>query len=150
MKLQYLTLIVSITACAIHSGSMYCGYTHSRSVSAHAVACSCLRTWCGEGNGCSGEMWSPFALSPPRSVAPAATSSPHQSARFGGTWMPTSGISRRVSAINRFMSSMLTAQAHSGSGSSGLAWAGSSSGSERPVRQYSRAAASAISAGSSP
>ena len=34
-----------------------------------------LRTWCGDGNGCSGEMWSPFALSPPRSVAPAATSS---------------------------------------------------------------------------
>ena len=31
-----------------------------------------LRTWCGEGNGCSGEMWSPLALSPPRSVAPAA------------------------------------------------------------------------------
>ena len=57
-------------------------------------------------------MWSPLALSPPRSVAPAATSSPHQSARLGGTWMATSGISRRVSAISRFMSSMLTGQAH--------------------------------------
>ena len=34
------------------------------------------------------------------------TSSGHQSARFGGTWMPTSGISRRVSAISRFRSSM--------------------------------------------
>ena len=53
-----------------------------------------LRTWCGDGNGCSGEMWSPLALRPPRSVAPAATSSGHQSARFGGTWMPTPGISR--------------------------------------------------------
>ena len=38
---------------------------------------------------------------------PAATSSPHQSARFGGTWMPTSGISRRASAISRFMSSIV-------------------------------------------
>ena len=34
MKLQYFTLIVSITAGEIHSGSMYWGYTHSRSVSA--------------------------------------------------------------------------------------------------------------------
>ena len=36
---------------------------------------------------------------------PASTSSAHQSERFGGTWMPTSGISRRHSAISRFMSS---------------------------------------------
>ena len=56
MKLQYLTLIVSITACATHSASMYRGYTHRRSVSATPSFCSCLRTWCGEGNGCSGEM----------------------------------------------------------------------------------------------
>ena len=33
-------------------------------------------------------MWSPFAESPPRSVAPASTSSAHQSERFGGIWMP--------------------------------------------------------------
>ncbi len=59
-------------------------------MSATPSACSCLRTWWGEGKGCSGEMWSPLALRPPRSVAPAATSSPHQSARFGGIWMPTS------------------------------------------------------------
>ena len=50
---------------------MYSGYTHSRSVSASPSACSRLRTCVGEGNGCSGEMWSPLALSPPRSVAPA-------------------------------------------------------------------------------
>ena len=51
-----------------------------------------LRTWWGEGNGCSGEMWSPLAERPPRSVAPAATSSGHQSDRLGGTWTPTSGM----------------------------------------------------------
>ena len=38
-----------------------------------------LRTWWGLGNACSGEMWSPFAESPPRSVAPASTRSTHQS-----------------------------------------------------------------------
>ena len=127
MKLQYLSLIVSSTPWETHSGSMYCGYTHSRSVSAKPSACRRLRTWWGEGNGCSGEMWSPLADSPPRSVAPAATSSLHQSARFGGIWMPTSGISRRVSAISRFMSSIETAPApsvaHFGSGSRGRTWA---------------------------
>ena len=45
--------------------------------------------------------------------------------------MPTSGISRRVSAISRFMSSMLTGQAHSGSGSCGRRRIPST-----PVRQY--------------
>ena len=59
-------------------------------------------------------MWSPFADSPPRSVAPAATSSGHQSERFGGTWIPTSGISSRAWAMSRFMSSIDTGQAHSG------------------------------------
>ena len=57
-----------------------------------------LRTCAGDGNGCSGEMWSPLALSPPRSLAPARTSSGHQSDRLGGTWIPTSGIRRRASA----------------------------------------------------
>ncbi len=33
----------------------------------------------GSGTACSGEMWSPLADSPPRSVAPASTSSGHQS-----------------------------------------------------------------------
>src|ERR1700750_2107601 len=50
-------------------------------------------------------MWSPLALSPPRSVAPAWTSSGHQSARFGGTWMPTPGRSRLASRTSRTMSS---------------------------------------------
>ena len=81
----------------------------------------------GDGNGCSGEMWSPLALSPPRSVAPARTSSGHQSARFGGIWMPTSGISRRASAISRFMSAIVTSFAHAGRSCSGA--------SPIPVRQ---------------
>ena len=34
MNDQYPSLIVSSTPCATQSGSMYCGYTHSRSVSA--------------------------------------------------------------------------------------------------------------------
>ena len=34
MKLQYLVLIASSTPWSSHSGVMYCGYTHSRSVSA--------------------------------------------------------------------------------------------------------------------
>ena len=34
MKLQYEVLTTSSTPCSIHSESMYCGYTHRRSVSA--------------------------------------------------------------------------------------------------------------------
>ena len=67
-------------------------------------------------------MWSPLAESPPRSVAPASTSSGHQSARFGGIWTPTSGISRFVSAISRFMSSIVTSQAQSGRGMTARRW----------------------------
>ena len=59
-------------------------------------------------------MWSPLALSPPRSVAPARTSSGHQSARFGGTCTPTPGSRRRHSAIRRRMSSIDTGVAHGG------------------------------------
>jgi hypothetical protein len=142
MKLQYFVLITSSTCWASHSGSMKRPYTHSRSVSATPSWASRLRTWLGEGNGCSGEMWSPFALSPPRSVAPAATSRGHQSARFGGIWMPTSGISRRVSATSRSMSSTVTGDDQAGAGTSGPSWS--------PVRQYASAASVAISAGSSP
>jgi len=56
--------------------------------------------------------------------------------------MPTSGISLRVSAISRFMSSTLTGVAHAGAPCSGAA--------SRPVRQNCSAASVAISAGSSP
>ena len=56
---------------------------------------------CTDGNGCSGEMWSPLADRPPRSVAPSSTSGSHQSERFGGIWTPTSGISRRALAHER-------------------------------------------------
>ena len=91
-------------------------YTHSRSVSATPSCARRRRTWCGEGNGCSGEMWSPLAESPPRSLAPAATSSGHQSERFGGTWMPTSGSSSRACSTSSRRSSIVTSQAHSGSG----------------------------------
>ena len=126
-------MITSITGREIHSGSMYSGYTHSRSVSATPVGPQPLAHLDGDGNGCSGEMWSPFALSPPRSVAPARTSSTHQSDRFGGTWIPTSGSSRRASATSRFMSSIVTSHAHVGR----VAAAGPS---HTPVRQYSRVA----------
>ena len=102
-----------------------------------------LRTWWGLGNACSGEMWSPFAESPPRSVAPASTRSTHQSLRFGGIWIPTSGISLRDSATSRFISSSVTSLAQSGIGSS------SPSGEPSPV-QRSSVAASAISATSRP
>jgi hypothetical protein len=43
--------------------------------SARAVGGQRLRDLVRAGKGCSGEMWSPLALRPPRSVAPAATSS---------------------------------------------------------------------------
>ena len=135
-------MITSSTGCATHSGSMYSGYTHSRSLNASPSSCRRLRTSDGDGNGCSGEMWSPLALRPPRSVAPARASSTHQSDRFGGTWIPTPGNSRRASPISRFMSSIVTSHAHSGASSCGPC--------ETPVRQYSSAAASAISAGSRP
>ena len=72
-----------------------------------------LRTWCGLGKACSGEMWSPLADRPPRSVAPSSTSSSHQSERFGGIWMPTSGISRRHSRTSSFMSSSVIGVAQS-------------------------------------
>ena len=104
-----------------------------------------LRTWCGDGNGCSGEMWSPLALSPPRSVAPAATSSGHQSARFGGTWMPTPGSSSRAVAdqLAACPRSRPAARAHAGRPRLRLL--------AEPGRASSaRAASSAISAGSSP
>ena len=87
-------------------------------------------------------MWSPLLESPPRSVAPAATSRGHQSARFGGIWIPTSGISRRASRTSRSMSSTVTGEAHAGAGTSGPSCS--------PVRQYASAASVAISAGSSP
>ena len=86
-------------------------------------------------------MWSPLAERPPRSVAPASTSSGHQSERFGGTWMPTSGISRRHSAISRFMSSSVIGEAQSGSGRHAAAPFG-----DPPSSQRRRAASSAISA----
>ncbi|CAB4955727.1 unannotated protein [freshwater metagenome] len=60
-------------------------------------------------------MWSPLAESPPRSVAPAATRRGHQSARFGGIWMPMSGMSRRVSCTSSTMSSIEIGFAHFGS-----------------------------------
>ena len=142
MKLQKRVLITSSTPCASHSGSMNCGYTHSRSVSATPSADIRLRTWCGDGKGCSGEMWSPFALRPPRSVAPAATSRGHQSARLGGTWIPTPGSSRRASRTSRSIASTVTGEDHAGAGTSAPACS--------PVRQYASAAAVAISAGSSP
>ena len=87
-------------------------------MSAKPRGASSFRTWCGLGNGSSGLMWSPLLERPPRSVAPASTSSGHQSARFGGTWTPTSGIRRFDSAINRFMSSIETGVAQSGRGRS--------------------------------
>jgi len=87
-------------------------------------------------------MWSPFALSPPRSVAPAATRSGHQSARFGGTWTPTPGSSSRAVCTSARMSSIVTGDDHVGAGTSGP--------SRSPLRQYASAASVAISAGSSP
>jgi hypothetical protein len=59
--------------------------------------------------------------------------------------MPTPGISRRVSAISRFMSAIVTSFAHAGR--SGL---DSRPAAPIPVRQYASAASVAISAGSSP
>ena len=56
--------------------------------------------------------------------------------------MPTSGISRRVSAISRFMSSMLTGQAHSGNAqlrTSGSARRPCASTRARPRRRSRRA-----------
>ena len=100
------------------------------------------RTCFGLGNGCSGEMWSPLDDNPPRSVAPAPTSSGHQSARLGGIWMPTSGISRRVSCTSRRMSSIETGHAHDGRSRCGA--------SLIPVAQKRSAASVAMSAGSSP
>ena len=92
---------------------------------------------CTDGNGCSGEMWSPLADRPPRSVAPSSISGSHQSDRLGGIWMPTSGISRRHSRTSTRMSSSEIGVAQAGSA------AGSPCVSERCAR-------SAISAGSAP
>ncbi len=56
MKLQYFSFTRSSTPCSSHCGSMYCGYTHRRSVSAYPSGASRLRILCTDGNGCSGEM----------------------------------------------------------------------------------------------
>ena len=69
---------------------------------------------CTEGNGCSGEMWSPLADRPPRSVAPSSTSGSHQSERFGGIWMPTSGISSPETRTRSSISAIDTGVAQSG------------------------------------
>ena len=82
-------------------------------------------------------MWSPFADSPPRSVAPSSTSGSHQSERFGGICTPTSGISLRDSRTSARMSSSDTGVAHAGGGSAS------------PCVSV-RWASSAISAGSAP
>ena len=137
MKDQYFSLMTSSTPCSSQSALMYCGYTHSRSASACPRGASRLRISCTEGNGCSGEMWSPLADSPPRSVAPSSTRGSHQSERFGGIWMPTSGIRRRHSRTSVRIWSSVTSVAQDGSSSAAPA---------APVR----CASSAISAGSSP
>ena len=71
MNDQKRVLMTSSTPWSTQSASMYFAYTQSRSVSATPSSSSRLRTWCGDGNGCSGEMWSPLDDRPPRSVAPA-------------------------------------------------------------------------------
>ena len=77
------------------------------------AACACGAR---DGNGCSGEMWSPLADRPPRSVAPSSTSGSHQSERFGGIWTPTSGISSRDARTSTRMSSSVISFAQLGSG----------------------------------
>ncbi len=82
-------------------------------------------------------MWSPLADRPPRSVAPSVTSSSHQSERFGGIWMPTSGIRRRHSRTRSFMSSSVIGVAQSGASppaTSSLAPAKRPFGPARPRR----------------
>ena len=108
MNDQYFVLIASSTLCSGQSGFMYCGYTHRRSAGEAPRGARRLRTSCTRGKGCSGEMWSPLAARPPRSVAPSSTSGSHQSERFGGIWMPTSGISRRHSRTSARMWSSVT------------------------------------------
>ncbi len=82
-------------------------------------------------------MWSPFALRPPRSVAPSSTSGSHQSERLGGIWTPTSGMSRLDSRTRERISSSDTSLPHAGIGADSPA-------------VPSRWAESAISAGSAP
>src|SRR4029453_42895 len=60
-------------------------------------------------------MWSPFADRPPRSVAPSSTSGSHQSDRFGGVWMPTSGISPRHPRTSSRIWARVPSGAHGGS-----------------------------------
>ena len=93
---------------------------------------------CTDGKGCSGEMWSPLADSPPRSVAPSSISGSHQSDRLGGICTPTSGIRRRHSRTSTRMSSSEIGVAQPGSGSSS------------PAPRSPRCASSAIWAGSAP
>ena len=76
MKLQYFVLIDVEHALGDPLGvDVLAGRRTAARSARRRPAARRLRTWCGDGNGCSGEMWSPLALRPPRSVAPAATSS---------------------------------------------------------------------------
>src|SRR4051794_41451435 len=87
-------------------------------------------------------MWSPLADRPPRSVAPAATSSGHQSARFGGTCTPTPGRSSRAVRTSARMSSIVTGEDHAGAGTAGPPG--------RPGRPDAPAGSGAVGAGAPP
>ena len=99
----------------------------------------------GSGTRCSGEMWSPLADRPPRSVAPRPRRGRPTSRR--GSAGP--GCRRRASAAahsatSRFMSSSVTGVAHSGS------WRLAGGRPASSPTQRRRALASAISATSRP
>ena len=81
-----------------------------------ALRCRRLRTSCGLGNGVLRRDVVAVRGQAAEVGGALATSGGHQSERFGGIWIPTSGISRRHSATRRFMSSTVIGVAQSGSG----------------------------------
>ena len=144
MKLQYLTLIVSITPCAIHSGRCTCGYTHSRSVSAIAVALQLLAHLVRRGErvlrGDVVAVGAQARRGRSRPRPPAPPTSPQGSAGSGSRRPASAGGSlRSVASCPRCSPRRPTRAAAAAAGRP-----------PTPVRQYSRAAASAICAGSWP
>ena len=109
MNDQYSVLITSITGRATHSGSMYSEYTHSRSVSASPSCVQALADLRRRRERMLRRDVIAVGAQPAEiggaGARPAPATSQH---RFGGTWIPMPGISRRVSAISRFMSSIVT------------------------------------------
>ena len=119
MKLQYFSLITSRTPCSIHSGSMYCGIDAEPLGQRIAPRRQLLPHLVRAGKRLLRRDVVPVRRQPPQVRRPRFDQLGPASDRFGGTWIPTSGINRLHSWINRLMSSIETGFAQVGNSADG-------------------------------